>query len=639
MQAKSDDELRALTAAFKERVAGGEDLDAILPEAFAAVREASVRTMGLRHFDVQLIGGMALNDGQIAEMKTGEGKTLVSTLAGYLNALSGNNVHIVTVNDYLAQPRQRVDGPDLPLPGHGRGPHPERHDSPTAKIPAYAADVTYGTNTEFGFDYLRDNMVTRAELARAARPRTSPSWTRWTPSSSTRRAPRSSSRAPARRPPRRTTSSPRSHAASAPRTRTTTWTRPRSTIDATESGLEKIEAMLGIDDIYADPSGQLANHLQQALKAPVPVPPRRGLRRRERRGQDRRRVHGPHHGGPPLLRGPAPGHRGQGARARARGEPDARHHHAAELLPPVRQALGHDRHGHDRGRRVPRDLQAAGRRHPAEPPGDPQGRWTTSSTARWTPSSTPWPTTWPSAMPRDSLAWSAPCPSKAPSASPRLLDKRGIKHETLNAKNHEREAHIVAQAGRVGRRDHRHEHGRPRHRHPAWRQPRGHGRRPAARARVRPDRRLSDEAASPDAAEADEERARHPRTRMRLCPGRGQAGVRRRARRRDRSRRPHRHRHRAPRVATHRQPAARPFRPPGRPGHHPVLPVARGRPHEAFRRRPHGLHRPHDGEDRHARGHAHPGRHGLQGHREARSARWRACTSPPARTCWNTTTS
>ena len=103
MQEKSDDELRALTAAFKERVAGGEDLDAILPEAFAAVREASVRTTGLRHFDVQLIGGMALNDGQIAEMKTGEGKTLVSTLAGYLNALSGNNVHIVTVNDYLAR--------------------------------------------------------------------------------------------------------------------------------------------------------------------------------------------------------------------------------------------------------------------------------------------------------------------------------------------------------------------------------------------------------------------------------------------------------------------------------------------------------------------------------------------------------
>ena len=103
MKKKSDAQLESLTNTFKERLEKGEDLKDILPEAFAAVREASVRTTGLRHFDVQLIGGMALNDGQIAEMKTGEGKTLVSTLAGYLNALPGNNVHIVTVNDYLAE--------------------------------------------------------------------------------------------------------------------------------------------------------------------------------------------------------------------------------------------------------------------------------------------------------------------------------------------------------------------------------------------------------------------------------------------------------------------------------------------------------------------------------------------------------
>ena len=103
MQKKSDSELANLTNKFKERLENGEALKDILPGAFAAVREASVRTTGLRHFDVQLIGGMALNDGQIAEMKTGEGKTLVSTLAGYLNALPGNNVHIVTVNDYLAE--------------------------------------------------------------------------------------------------------------------------------------------------------------------------------------------------------------------------------------------------------------------------------------------------------------------------------------------------------------------------------------------------------------------------------------------------------------------------------------------------------------------------------------------------------
>ena len=162
MQARSDQELRALTAAFRERAQNGEDLKSLLPEAFAAVREASVRTLGLRHFDVQLIGGMALNDGQIAEMKTGEGKTLVSTLAGYLNALPGNNVHVVTVNDYLARRDSewmgqvyRFLGMEVGLIQNGM--------RPDKKIPAYKADVTYGTNSEFGFDYLRDNMVTRAE--------------------------------------------------------------------------------------------------------------------------------------------------------------------------------------------------------------------------------------------------------------------------------------------------------------------------------------------------------------------------------------------------------------------------------------------------------------------------------------------
>ena len=161
MKAKSDEELRAMTSLFRERLERGEDLSKVLPEAFAAVREASVRTLGMRHFDVQLIGGMALHEGQIAEMRTGEGKTLVSTLAGYLNALPGNNVHIVTVNDYLAKRDSewmgriyRFMGMDVGLIQNGM--------SPNLKKPAYLADVTYGTNSEFGFDYLRDNMVTRA---------------------------------------------------------------------------------------------------------------------------------------------------------------------------------------------------------------------------------------------------------------------------------------------------------------------------------------------------------------------------------------------------------------------------------------------------------------------------------------------
>ena len=158
MQARSDQELRALTAAFRERAQNGEDLKSLLPEAFAAVREASVRTLGLRHFDVQLIGGMALNDGQIAEMKTGEGKTLVATLPAYLNALAGEGVHIVTVNDYLAKRDSEWMGKVYRFLGLTVGL--VIHDiQPKDRKASYAADITYGTNNEFGFDYLRDNMA------------------------------------------------------------------------------------------------------------------------------------------------------------------------------------------------------------------------------------------------------------------------------------------------------------------------------------------------------------------------------------------------------------------------------------------------------------------------------------------------
>ena len=161
MQALTDAELVALTAAYKERAANGESLDSLLPEAFATVREAGQRVMGMRHFDVQLIGGMALHEGQIAEMKTGEGKTLVSTLAGYLNALSGEGVHIVTVNDYLARRDSEWMGRLYHFLGMEVG-LVQNGMRQAQRIPAYKADVTYGTNAEFGFDYLRDNMVTRA---------------------------------------------------------------------------------------------------------------------------------------------------------------------------------------------------------------------------------------------------------------------------------------------------------------------------------------------------------------------------------------------------------------------------------------------------------------------------------------------
>ncbi|MGD2098984.1 MAG: preprotein translocase subunit SecA [Desulfobacterales bacterium] len=157
VQAMSDDELKAQTGKFKERVDRGEPLDDLLPEAFAAVREASLRILKMRHFDVQLIGGIVLHEGKIAEMKTGEGKTLVATLPAYLNALTGKGVHIVTVNDYLARRDTEWMGHIYQFLGltmgtiiHGL------NDAERQK--AYAADITYGTNNEFGFDYLRDNM-------------------------------------------------------------------------------------------------------------------------------------------------------------------------------------------------------------------------------------------------------------------------------------------------------------------------------------------------------------------------------------------------------------------------------------------------------------------------------------------------
>ena len=264
MQAYSDDELAHLTVEFRERLDAGEDLDDLLPEAFAAVREASVRTLGLRHFDVQLIGGMALHDGKIAEMKTGEGKTLVSTLAGYLNALPGNNVHIVTVNDYLAARDSEWMGQVYKFLGMSVGLIQNGMD-PLKKIPAYQADVTYGTNSEFGFDYLRDNMVTRAS----------------------RRVQRGHAFAvvdevdsilidEARTP--LIISGAGSQAAdtykkfaaimpSLKRAIDFEMDEAKKTIYTTEVGLEKVEFQLGVDDIFGDPTGQLPNHLQQALRA------------------------------------------------------------------------------------------------------------------------------------------------------------------------------------------------------------------------------------------------------------------------------------------------------------------------------------------------------------------------------------
>ena len=164
-------DLQAKTPEFRQRLDNGEDLDDLLLEAFAAMREAAKRVIGQRHFDVQLMGGAALHFGWIAEMKTGEGKTLVSTLPAYLNGLTGKGVHLVTVNDYLARRDAEWMGQIHRWLGLSRRPrHPGLRDAREKRLD-YACDITYGTNNEFGFDYLRDNMATQADRQGPAGPR------------------------------------------------------------------------------------------------------------------------------------------------------------------------------------------------------------------------------------------------------------------------------------------------------------------------------------------------------------------------------------------------------------------------------------------------------------------------------------
>ncbi|TGE33913.1 preprotein translocase subunit SecA [Desulfosporosinus sp. Sb-LF] len=264
IQALGDDELRGKTAEFRGRLEQGESLDSLLPEAFAVVREASRRVIGLRHYDVQLIGGMVLHDGRIAEMRTGEGKTLVSTLPAYLNALTGQGVHIVTVNDYLA--RRDSEGMGLihqflglsvGLVVHGLN-YEERRNS-------YAADITYGTNNEFGFDYLRDNMVTRPDalvqrvlnyaivdevdsiLVDEARTPLIISGEADKPTELYFRV-----------------------AMIIPRLKPEDDYKvieKERVVTLTEQGVSRVESMLGVDNLYEDIHTELAHHVNQALKA------------------------------------------------------------------------------------------------------------------------------------------------------------------------------------------------------------------------------------------------------------------------------------------------------------------------------------------------------------------------------------
>jgi preprotein translocase subunit SecA len=274
----SDSELAAKTVEFKQRLENGEDLDELVFEAYAAVREAARRSLGMRHFDVQVMGAIVLHEGDIAEMKTGEGKTLVATMPLYLNALTGENVHLVTVNDYLAKRDTEWMGPVYQALGmrvaaiRNMMPFAERKD-------AYAADITYGTNSEFGFDYLRDNMATSLEetvqrghtyaivdevdsiLIDEAR---TPLIISGQPETAAKtyydfaRVVRTLHGVPHRATQR---------AEEPPEDADFTYDEKFKTVSPLEPAIEKVERALGVDNLYDPRNAQLVNHLIQALKA------------------------------------------------------------------------------------------------------------------------------------------------------------------------------------------------------------------------------------------------------------------------------------------------------------------------------------------------------------------------------------
>src|SRR5436190_9822746 len=281
LELDSPEELRERADALRERAAGGEPLDDLLHESFALTREAAKRTLGQRHFDVQLIGGMVLHDGSIAEMKTGEGKTLTATLPVVLNSLAGNGVHIVTVNDYLARRDAEWMRPIYEMLGVSVGYLTSEERDPAEKRSAYAADVTYGTNSEFGFDYLRDNLAISMEdkvqrghhyaivdevdniLIDEAR---TPLIISGQPEQAADLYYKFAKLAPRLIPGKK----PEGQEGKSKEYVANFDYEPdekHKTVAVTELGVEKAEKFLGIDNLYLAEHGNLVNHLIQALKA------------------------------------------------------------------------------------------------------------------------------------------------------------------------------------------------------------------------------------------------------------------------------------------------------------------------------------------------------------------------------------
>ena len=397
---------RALRRAARARARGRAASTTCCSSPSRVTREAAKRTLGQRHFDVQLIGGMVLHDGSIAEMKTGEGKTLTSTLpicpqrahrraTRTATPAQGKGVHLVTVNDYLARRDALWMKPIYDLLGVTVGILQSDERDWDEKRAAYEADVTYGTNSEFGFDYLRDNLATDVAeksqrghgfaivdevdniLIDEAR---TPLIISGAPEQAADLYYQFAKLAPKMEPGKK----PEGLEAKSKELRGRLRLRARR--EAQDRRGHRARRREGRE------VPRHRQHVQGRARQPGQPPPagaqgrvalqaRRRLRGDRRRGQDHRRVHRPHPRGPALVGGPAPGRRGQGGRGDPGGEPDGRHDHLPELLPPLRQARGHDRHGPHRGHRVHEDLRAAGGRDPHQP-ADGRARTTTTRSTR-----------------------------------------------------------------------------------------------------------------------------------------------------------------------------------------------------------------------------------------------------------------
>ena len=413
-------------------------------------------------FDVQLMGGIVLHEGDIAEMKTGEGKTFVASLALYLNGLAGRGAHLVTTNDYLAQRDAEWNRPVFESLGMSVAYIEKMMPFDQRKV-AYDADVTYGTNSEFGFDYLRDNMAVSLDgvvqrghpygivdevdsiLIDEAR---TPLIISGEPETAAQIYYDFARVARQLIPFRASPGDPKGAAENAGAD--FEFDEKHKTVGVTAQGVAKVERALRIENLYAPQNTQLVNHLDQALKA-------ESLYHRDVEyviQDDEVKIVDEFTGrimeGPPLERGPAPGGRGEGGRPDPGGAPDARDDHAPELLPPLREARRHDRYGEDRGEGVRRDLQPRTSSRSRRTSTSPASTSTTWSSRRRKASSRPSRATSRSARGAGQPVLVGTIAVETSEYLSQLLTRKGVKHTVLNAKEHAREAEIIKDAGQRG---------------------------------------------------------------------------------------------------------------------------------------------------------------------------------------------